>query len=213
MGLVEQWHRIRAELPEDWAEARLAVTVPRPDRRSRAAALLGPASPGRVGDDLRFVVHRSGQGVGPDRATSLLRNIDEEGIRAGLTLLDTAEREPAPEIVRESVADAWIGEVAKLPADWSDLLGEITLTSSDLVDRGALLLAPLNPTRLRGRSVLRFRVARRTGYGASPEMAQRSFERLDEANVPARLELLRVLSDTDNVGTQGAVWRVGGRAV
>jgi hypothetical protein len=213
MGLVEQWHRIQAGLPEDWAEAHLAVTVSRPDRRSRAAALLGPASPGRVGEDLRFVVHRSGQGVGPDRATSLLRRIDEERIRAGLTLLDTAEREPAPEVVRESVADAWAGEVAKLPADWSDLLGEITLTSSDLVDRAALLTAPLNPTRVRGRSALRFRVARRAGYGASPEMTRRGFERLDEAGVSARLELLRVLSDTDNVGTQGPVWRVGGKAV
>ena len=58
MGLVEQWRRIRAELPADWAEARLAVTVPDQGRRARAAALLGPASPGRLGDELRFSVHR-----------------------------------------------------------------------------------------------------------------------------------------------------------
>jgi hypothetical protein len=213
MGLVDQWRRIREELPEDWAEARLAVTVPRADRRARAAALLGPASPGRVGDDLRFAVNRSGAGVGPERATSLLRNLDEEGIRAVLTLLAAVEREPAPEVERESVAAAWERELEALPADWSDLLGEVALTSSDLVDRAALLLAPLNPTRVRGRSALRFRAARRAGYGASPEMTRRGFERLDEAGIPVRVEVLRVLSDTDNVGTQGPVWRVGGRAV
>ena len=31
--------------------------------------------------------------------------------------------------------------------------------------------------------------------------------------IPGRLEILRVLSDTDNVGTQGPVWRVAGRSV
>jgi hypothetical protein len=44
-------------------------------------------------------------------------------------------------------------------------------------------------------------------------MTRRGFERLDEAGIPVRVEVLRVLSDTDNVGTQGPVWRVGGRAV
>ncbi|HWL32056.1 MAG TPA: hypothetical protein VNP89_00505, partial [Gaiellaceae bacterium] len=75
------------------------------------------------------------------------------------------------------------------------------------------LLAPVNPTRVPGRSAFRFRVARRFGYGASPQMTRRCLERLDAEGIPARLTLLHVLSDTHNVATQGPVWRVAGKAV
>jgi hypothetical protein len=61
-----------------------------------------------------------------------------------------------------------------------------------------------------GRSALRFRVARRFGYGASPEMTHRCLERLDSEDISATLNIVHALSDTDNVGTQGPVWRVGG---
>ena len=44
-------------------------------------------------------------------------------------------------------------------------------------------------------------------------MARRCLERLDEEEVGAELKVLRVLSDTDAVATQGPVWRVGGKAV
>jgi hypothetical protein len=213
MGLVEQWRRIQAELPSDWEEARLAVTVPREDQRSRAAALLGPASPGRLGDELRFSVQRSGTGVGPDRAASLLGKLDEERIRGSLTLLESLERQPREEAPRESLAAGWAEALDALPEDWSDLYAELALTSSDHLDRGALLLAPLNPTRVPDRVALRVRAARRFGYGASPGMVARCLERLDEGGIPGRLAILHVLSDTHNVATQGPVWRVGGRAV
>ena len=60
---------------------------------------------------------------------------------------------------------------------------------------------------------LRFRVARRFGYGVSAGMMRRCLERLDEEGIPGVLRLLNVLCDTDPVGTQGPVWRVGGRSV
>jgi hypothetical protein len=213
MGLVEQWRRIRDELPADWAEARLAVTVHRDELRSAVAALLGPASPGRTGDELRLSVQRSGEGVGPDRFAKLLGKLDEERIRGTLTLLQTVEQVPREEPLRESLAADWAEALATLPADWSDLYCELALTSSDHLDTAALLLAPLNPARVPDRIAFRFRVARRFGYGASPEMTARCFERLDEAGIPGRLTILRALSDTHNVATQGPVWRVGGRAV
>lgn len=213
MGLVEQWRRIRSELPSDWAEARLAVTVPRADQRPRTAVLLGPASPGRVGDELRLSAHSSGEGVGPDRLVTLLRKLDEERIHGTLRLLDSSERELREEAPRESLAAAWAGELEALPGDWSDLYGEVELTSSDHLDKAALLLAPVNPTRVPKRTALRFRVARRFGYGASAVMTARCFERLDEAGILGRLTILHVLSDTHNVATQGPVWRVGGKAV
>ena len=60
MGLAEQWRSIRADLPHDWGEVKLDVSTSQPDRRARAAALLGPASPGRFGDNLRVSVFRAG---------------------------------------------------------------------------------------------------------------------------------------------------------
>ncbi len=58
-----------------------------------------------------------------------------------------------------------------------------------------------------------FRCARRAGYGVSPEMARRCFERLDEEGIPGTVSVLRLVSDVDNVATQGAVWYVGGKAL
>jgi hypothetical protein len=213
MGLAEQWRSIRADLPQDWGEAKLVVSISQPDRRSRAAALLGPASPGRVGDDLRVSVFRAGGGIGPDQADKLFRKLDEERIRGTISLVDVGEREERQEAPRLAAAEAWDRSVAVLPPDWSDLLAEVDLASSDHLSRAALLLAPLNPSREPGRSALRFRVARTFGYGASPQMTRRCLERLDAEGIAGRLTLLRVLSDTHNVATQGPVWRLAGKAV
>jgi hypothetical protein len=213
MGLVEQWRQIRAELPVDWADVRLAITVPNPSQRSQAAALLGPAGPGIAGDELRVTVSRTGGGVGPDQLAKLNAKIDEARIRGTLELLEVGERGPQVDAPRSRLADAWAQAVATLPPDWSDLYCELELTSSDHLERGALLLAPVNPARVPARSAFRFRVAHTFGYGASPEMTARCFERLDHEGIPGGLTILRILSDTHNVDTQGPVWRVGGRAV
>jgi len=81
------------------------------------------------------------------------------------------------------------------------------------VNRAALLAAPLNPSRPAKEVGFDFRVARSFGYGASPEMSRRCLERLDEAGIPGRVELLRALSDTQPVATQGPVWYVGGKVL
>ena len=213
MGLVEQWRQIRSELQDDWGEAKLNVSVPRADQRARAAALLGPAGPGRLGDDLRVSVFRAGGGIGPDQAEKLFGKLDDERIRGVLALVIVDERVERAETPPESVAALWDAALANVPADWSDLLCELQLTSSDHLSRAALLAAPINPTRVPGRSALRFRVARTFGYGASPQMTRRCFARLDIEGIPGTLTLLHVLSDTHNVATQGPVWRVAGKAV
>ena len=59
----------------------------------------------------------------------------------------------------------------------------------------------------------RFRCARAFGYGASPGMVRRSLERVDDERLPGTFRLLRALSDTKPVYTQGPVWYVGGKAV
>ena len=214
MRLVEQWRRIGSELPAGWSDVQFALSLPRSEQRERAASLLSPASPGRVGETLHFSVHRSGGGIGPDQCTKLLRKLDDEGIRGTLTVLETAEREHREEDApKEELAAAWAAAVAELPPDWSDLYCELELDSSDYLDRAALLLAPINPARVPSRSAFCFRVARIFGYGASPQMTARCLERVDAEGITGRLTILHALSDTHNVATQGPVWRVAGKAV
>ena len=100
-----------------------------------------------------------------------------------------------------------------MPRDWSDLYAEVRLDSTDYVARAALMLAPVNPARFAGPAALQFRCARTFGYGVSPEMAARCLERCDEQGITGSVAILRVLSDTYPVATQGPVWYVGGRSV
>jgi len=166
-----------------------------------------------MGSTLRFYTARRGAGVGPEALRRMLRRIDAEGIDGTLVLVAADEAPPEPAISRASIAAEWDAALQHLPADWSDLLGEIELTSSDHVDRAALLLSPINPTQGTGRPGFRFRCAAAAGYGASPAMVRRCFARLDEERIPGEVRILRVLSNAHPVGTQGPVWYVGGRAV
>jgi hypothetical protein len=111
------------------------------------------------------------------------------------------------------LAESWDGALAELPADWSDIYAEIELTSSDHLDPAALALAPVNPARYGATPGFRFRCARRFGYGASPGMVRRCCARLDEQGFQGEITILRVLSDTRPVGSQGPVWYVGGKVV
>jgi hypothetical protein len=213
LGLVDQFNEIERELPDDWADARLLLTVTDDARSDRAAALLGPANPGRLGKKIHFTVGRRGIGVGSEAMRRLLKRLDDEGVVGKLELLG-AEKAPAEEFRRrESLREAWERALASLPADWSDIYAEVRFDSTDYVERAALLLAPLNPARYGGATALRFRCARTFGYGVSPEMAARCMERCDEEGLTGEVEILRALSDTYPVATQGPVWLVGGRAV
>jgi hypothetical protein len=209
--LVDQFNEI--ELPADWAEATLVLVVPDDGRCERAAALLGPTNPGRLGTRIRFTTARRGGGVGPDGIRRLLRRLDLEGIRGALELV-RAREEPQTELRRrESLRDQWKRALTGLPSDWSDLYAEVRFDSTDIVERGALLVAPVNPARFGAGNTLRFRCAHHFGYGVAPEMATRCFERCDDEGLTGEVEVLRALSDTNPVGTQGPVWRVGGRTV
>jgi hypothetical protein len=213
VGLAAQWERISASLPDDWERAELRLVVPEQRLRPRAAALLGPLTPGRAGEELRFVVSRR-SGVGPEAARRLLAHLDEEGIAGTLVLSASAAGAAVEETpARPLLAATWDELVAALPEDWSDLLCRIELTSSDDLPPAALLAAPLNPSRPAKELGFDFRVARTFGYGTSPQMTRRCLARLDEAGIPGRLELLRALSDSQPVATQGPVWYVGGKVL
>ena len=213
MGLVEQWTDIERGLDPKWRDARLDVLVDDETQVARVAALLGPAGPGRVGRVVRFTTARGGATVGPEAVRRLLKRIDAEGIAGSLTLVSSGEAPPEPVIARASLAAEWDAAIAVLPGDWSDLLCELELTSSDHIERAALLTAPLNPIQGTGRPGFRFRCAHSFGYGASSGMVRRCLLRLDDERIPGEVRVLRAMSDTHPVGTQGPVWRVGERAV
>jgi hypothetical protein len=211
--LVDDFKRIERELPSDWADAQLLLDVRDAGRCERAAALLGPANPLRRGNRIRFGAARRGAGLGPDAVRRLLRRLDDEGVAGTLELITMTEAPKEELRVRPSLRDQWERALATLPPDWSDLYAEAHLDSTDYLERGALMLAPVNPARYGGATRLRFRCARTFGYGASPEMAGRCLERCDEEGITGRVAILRALSDTYPVATQGPVWYVDGRSV
>ena len=213
MSVVGQWQAIQKGLPEGWVDARLRLTVPDEDDGDRAASLLGPAIPGRRGKVISFDVAQRGSGPSPALAGRLLERLDREKIDATLELMGTGEAPAAVAAVPRTFAETWDAALGALPKDWSDLYAEVELDSSDYLDRAALLLAPVNPARDGSRLAFRFRAARRFGYGVSPEMGRRCLERLDAEGTRGTVRVLRALSDTRNVQTQGPVWYVDGKSV
>ena len=219
VGLVAQWDGILDQLPGDWRELGLRLRLARPGDAARAAGLLGSLSPGRVGDELHLRVTSGGE-AGPGVVQRLLARLDEQGIPGTLEVASSEQALEVASAAASASTDApapslatWDVLVANLPDDWSDLLCVVELRSSDELAPAALAIAPLNPSRHHGSLAFRFRVARRFGYGAAPQMARRCLERLHELGIPGQLRLLEVLSDTQPVLTQGPTFVVSDRAV
>jgi hypothetical protein len=206
MRLGLQWER----LPGEWTEARIRVAFEEPESTERAAQLLGPLQPFRAGAGvLTFrVVGR------PESVRRALARLDDERIHGTLDVISSDPIAPRAAATKEpGLRESWEAALAQLPADWSDVLAEVELTSSDWIERAAVQMVPMNPRLERGGQALRFRSARRFGYGASPEMVGRCLERCDELGMRGRVHVLRVLSDTRPVYTQGPVWQLDGRTV
>jgi hypothetical protein len=214
MTLVDQWHTIEADLPPNWEDVRLTLTTEQPGDLARAAQVLGPITVGKVGSTLVFTVRRGGGHQSPEAATRLFGRLDRERTWC---LIQPSQVQAAPAAtvadagLPSSLVEGWDTALAPLPSDWTDLLCELELESSDYLDRAALLCAPLNPTRDATRLAFTFRCSGRSGYGVAPSMARRCFERLDQAQIVGTTRVLRVVSDTNNVDTQGPVWLVGGK--
>ena len=205
MRLGRQWNSLQIA----GSDARIRLTLEEPERIDRAAQLLGPVQPVRSGPDaLTFnVVGRSGA------VKRLLERIDDERIHGNLEVIAS---DPVPVVTSapvKTLTQSWDEALATLPADWSDLFAEVELSSSDYVDRFAVNTVPMNPRRDHERLVFRFRSARKFGYGAAPQMVRRCFERCDADVIRGSVRVLRVLSDTRPVATQGPVWLFEGRTV
>ena len=221
MRLAEQWSELVAVLSPGWRSASLLLTLEDSADVERTGLILGPAAPGRVDSSFRLEVVREPHAHAPSAALvqRILRRLDSEGIRGRLEAVgpragDGAGGADAVEAAPPTaLSGQWQALVDALPADWSHLLAQIDLDSSDFVERGALLLAPANPTLAGGSRSFRIRAARSVGYGVAAEMARRCFERLDRERITGRVLLVHVVSDSRPVGTQGPVFRIGGRSV
>jgi hypothetical protein len=211
--LAAQWAEIRAGLPRDFGEARLRLKVPDEAQAVRASALLAPLLAGRSGTEIRFVCSGRAGPQSEDVVRRLLDRLDREGIWGDLELASHSAAETAEDTrgALQPLAEAWDEALAELPPDWSDVYAEVELTSSDHLEPVALFLSPLNPARDGQRFAFRFRCSREFGYGAAAPMVRRCLERVDAAGIPGTVRILRALSDTRPVQTQGPVWYVGGR--
>jgi hypothetical protein len=214
VSLVDQWRALDPKLPDGWAQAGLRLELSDHAAADRAAALLGPAQPYRAEPGvLRFSIARDGSAPSPDQVVRLLRRLDENRLIGRLTVVGTQNAAARPVREATSLVEAWDAALATLPADWSDLYGEVQLTSTDYIERGAVLMVQMNPRRDGTRAALRFRCARSKGYGVAPEMARRCFERCDAESIRGTISILRVISDSRHVATQGPVWLMAGRVV
>lgn len=219
MKLVDQWRTIEDGLPSGWDDVRLRLTTEQPGDLPRAAQVLSSINVGKTGSALVFHVRRAGGAQGPQAAKRLFARLDDDRTWCYLELSEVQESKPGAAVQGGTTAAAiplttsWDASLADLPNDWTDLLCEVEIDSSDDLDRTALLCAPLNPTRDRSRLVFTFRCSGRSGYGVSRSMARRCFERVDHDGIAGTARVLRVLSSTDNVDTQGPVWLVGGRTL
>jgi hypothetical protein len=211
VSVAQQWKRIGSELPEGWVRVDLHLKLANREAANDAAAALAPAGPYRAAPTiLRFTVARDGSALGPENATRLLSRIP----RGALTAVDSfAAARPVPVETTPPLAVAWDGAVAGLPADWSDAFLEVQLGSTDFVEKAAVLCIQANPRRVGTSAAFRFRAARKAGYGIAPGMARRCFERCDDAGITGTIAVLRVLSDTDHVGTQGPSWILDGQTI
>jgi len=218
--LVDQWQALERRLPDTWESVALRLRTEQLDELSEAARILGPMNVGHVGSELAFTVRRAGGPAGPQAARRLFARLDAARVwclleQESVTAAEEGaqQEEETPSTGPGHVAEGWEQTLDELPDDWSDLLCALDLESSALLPRAALLVAPINPTRDRDRVGFTFRCARRAGYGVSPAMARRCFERLDAEGILGRVHVLRLISDTDNVATQGAVWYVDGKVL
>jgi hypothetical protein len=214
MSLAGQWKALGSELPDGWSQADLRLELRDAETAGRAAALLGPAQPFRSEPTvLRLAVAHDGSTVSPDALTRLLARLDEARIAGTLTPVGSERAAARSERQVILLADSWREALSGLPSDWSDLLGEIELLSSDYIERAAVLCIQMNPRRDGNRSTLVFRAARKAGYGVSPQMATRCLERCDAEQIRGSVSVMGSLSDTHHVATQGPVWHIAGKTL
>jgi hypothetical protein len=211
VSVAQQWNAIGSSLPDGWARAQLRLELKDKAAADSAAAMLGPAGAYRAAPTvLVFPVARDGSATSPDNLTRLLRYVPSGTLSLSGSQAP-AEQTPIRRVT--ALTEAWDRAVGGLPADWTDLFAEVQLTSTDFIERASVLMVQCNPRRDGLRAALRFRCARLAGYGVSPEMARRCLARCDAERMTGYVSILRVVSGSRHVATQGPVWLAGGKTL
>ncbi len=152
MQAVEQWRVIEKNLPEGWEEARLTFTVEDEASADAAAEVSRRSAPVGSGEscdstcDAR-VPH------GPESVRNLAQRLDRRRIWGSLEGLSTfgSRRLLSRQLLlrvgrrlrpRELLQTHGTMRLRTPPPDWSDLLRELEVDSSDYLPRAALLGAP-----------------------------------------------------------------------
>ena len=221
MALADRVDEIVRGLPRGWERARLELTVEEPEDADRASLVLAPATPGRSGSAFTLYVHDGASGLSPTAGLvkRVVARLDEAGIRGRVRLAGHEQGVAKEGACRPGArgSDGAGGRLGRAPAPAPvRLVGPLRRGGARLDGlpraRGAAARAG-QPCALRRPVELSLRAASSKGYGVAPGMARRALERLDDEGLSGRVRVLRVLSDTNAVSTQGPVWRVDGRSV
>ena len=217
MNFTERFELVYGRLPRGWTQLPLKLVPADSESTNRIATVLGPLSPGRSANAFMVRVYAPGQGApGVGAVQRALAQLDAEGISGRLLteeVVDPMVRPLETDETRSAIVDQWDKFSVELPAKWSDVLLELELDSSGDINRAALLLGPVNPLLQPKSKAFHFRTARSFGYGASAGMTRRCFQRLDEQGIGGSISVIRVMSDSQPVASQGPVWRISGRSV
>ena len=174
-------------------------------RPGRRAARPGPAVPGGAGHPALRRRPATAARPGPTASPACCARLDDAGIGGTLTLA-SSEQAAAARRARARRCSPTPGTPRSrvCPSDWSDLLCELTLLSTDYVERAAVLCIQMNPRRDGDRAALRFRCARvarlRRRAGDGPPLPRALPTRED---IRGSVTVLRALSDTQHVGDAG----------
>ena len=221
MALAERADEILRGLPRGWERARLELTVEEAEEADRAAVILAPAAPGPPGRTFACTSRRGAGGLGttPDWPGACSRGSTGQGIRGRLCGSPRHERrrqDAAPSAARPRGS----ARRSRPPGTRScgdcrptgrDLYAEVELDSSDYLERGALLLAPVNPL-ARGGPGFRFRAASHAATASRRRWPGAASSGSTTRARGGRLRVLRVLSDTSrrHAGPRVARGRAGG---
>ena len=213
MRLVEQWNAIEQGLDPRWSDARLVLTIDDETQPRRALALLAPAGPGRAGNAIRFYATRARRRCSdPKRCDDICAGSTTKA-SAAAELVVVRRRAGAPPRSRaRRLAAEWDAALAALPGDWSDLLCELELTSSDHIERAALLARP-DQSGAGGTDARASASGARTASATARRPAWCAAASRGSTRTPsaADMRIARALSDVHPVGTQGATFLVGRR--
>ena len=210
---------IEARLPRGWEDVAADVTTEEPGRLAAAAAVLAPAGAGtrrRRARVPRAAVPEARSG--PEAARACSRGSTSKRIWGDRSRRRRRRGGCDPRSHRGAQAgDTRSRAVGRGARDAPARLERAALRAGDRLERlpaprrAALRAAEPDARPRRGS---RFASALgRGGYGVSPSMARRCFERLDEEGItgadPRAARALR----HGHVATQGPVWLVAGRSV